>query len=122
VRDVFGPQLGFRETLGGVFDDRKGIPDRDVAIDQRRHFPGRRDIEKSLLVSRAGIERDQHFLERDAGALESNPWAHRPRRVVLVTDHQLQSHHPLPCEACKMPCARQHCNQVGHSQRLPPAG
>ena len=47
---VFRPQPRFRKFLGEIFDDRQRIPDRDVAIDQRRHLAGMREAQDPLLV------------------------------------------------------------------------
>jgi hypothetical protein len=37
-----------------------------------------------------GVERNEDFREGDAVGAQCQPWPHRPRRVVLVADHELQ--------------------------------
>ena len=41
------------------------IPDRDIAIDKRRHLPEGVKAENPLLVVLTRIERDEDFLEID---------------------------------------------------------
>ena len=49
-RAVLRPQLRLREFLGEIFDDRKRIPHRDIAIDQRRHLARAGKAENPVLV------------------------------------------------------------------------
>src|SRR5579863_2029877 len=92
LRRILRPQPLFRKPLDEVFDDSKRIPDRDVVIDQHRHFAGTREIEDPLLVGFTGVERNEDLLERDVVGAKREPWPHRPRRIVLVADHKLQRH------------------------------
>ncbi len=75
---VLRPQLRLREFFGGVFDDRKRIPDRDVAIDQGRHLAGRRKTQNPVLVGLVRIERDEHLIEGDIVGAQRQPRPHRP--------------------------------------------
>ena len=61
---ILGPQPLFRKSFGGVFDDGQRIPDRDVAIDQRRHLARARETQNPLLVGVAGIERNEDLPRR----------------------------------------------------------
>src|SRR3569833_4477401 len=45
-----------------------------------------------LLLAAGQIERDDDFLERDAGGLHGDPRPQRPGGVVLVADHEGQGH------------------------------
>ncbi|MBA7619265.1 hypothetical protein ES703_26603 [subsurface metagenome] len=92
-RALVGPELLLGKFLGEIFDDGERIPHRDVAIDQDRHLAGGRDIENALLVGSPGIERDERLLERDVAGAQRQPWPHRPGRIVLVADDELQSSH-----------------------------
>src|SRR3954469_13303086 len=75
---VLGPQPGLWNTLGKVLDDSQRIPDRDIAIDQRRHLAGLRNAQYALLVLVTGIKRDEDFLEREFVGAQSQPRPHRP--------------------------------------------
>src|SRR5260370_567815 len=50
------------------------------------------EIQDPLLVGLAGIKRDENFVEGDVVSTQRQPRPHRPRRVVLVADHELQGH------------------------------
>jgi hypothetical protein len=41
--------------LGGVFGDRKRVPDGEAVVDQQGHAAARRDREQGLLERRAGL-------------------------------------------------------------------
>src|SRR5438270_12996324 len=86
---VLRPEALVRELLVEILGDGEGIPDGDVAVDQRRHASARR----ILADVRGGIrhvERDDDLLERHGGVLEHQPGAQRPRGVLLVPDDDLQ--------------------------------
>src|SRR3981081_2492950 len=51
-----------------------------------------REAQDPLLIVITGIERNENFVERDVVGSERQPGPHRPRRIVLVADHELQSH------------------------------
>jgi uncharacterized protein (TIGR02996 family) len=93
VRRVAWPQLGGGEELRQVLADRQRVPHGQVRVAQDRHAPGRRprvDLRPRVLL----IERDHDLVERRARRVHREPAAHRPRRVVLVTDDDLQHVYP----------------------------
>src|SRR5216684_6790465 len=93
---VLGPQLRFRKPFGEVFDNGQRIPDRDVAVDQRGNLARMCETQDPLLVGITGIERDKNFIEGDIVGSQRQPRPHRPRRIVLVADDELQSHASPP--------------------------
>jgi hypothetical protein len=62
---ILRPQPSLGKSFGHILDDGERIPDRNVAVDERRHLARRREIKNSLLVLRAGIERNEYFLKLD---------------------------------------------------------
>ena len=73
------PQLFLREFFREVFEDRKRIPDRDIAVDQGGHLAGKRNAEDAVLVRLVvGVERDKDFVEGDVIGAQRKPWPHRP--------------------------------------------
>src|SRR5215475_7936342 len=101
-------------------DDRQRFPDPDVAVDQDRHLPGRREPQQRRLELRI-VERDHLLRKRDAGRLQGDPGAERPRRIVLVAEHQ-RERHDLPSGSDRgqnqgIKAQRQANCRDGHDQR-----
>src|SRR4030088_1525690 len=72
---IWGPQFLFGKFFREVFEDRKRIPDRDIAVDQRRHLAGERKAEDAVLVRLVvGIERDEPLVEGDGIGAQPQPW------------------------------------------------
>ena len=56
-------------------------------------LPARRETQDPVLVGRiVGIERNENLFERDVAGAQRQPRPHRPGRIVLVADHEFQSH------------------------------
>src|SRR3954454_2180714 len=101
---VLRPQPGLRNSFGDIFDDRKRIPDRDVAIDKGGDPAGRGESKNALFVLLPRVERDEDLIEINVVRAQRQPRPHRPGRVVLVAGHKRQSHSKrpsfdLPCHA-----------------------
>ena len=94
--DGGGPQAGLGLQVVQIFGDRQRLPDRQAAMQQHRHAARRRVLADRRL--RLGqVERHHDLLEVDAGDPGHQPAAQRPRRVVLVADHQREvGHSPSP--------------------------
>ena len=58
-------------------------------------LPERVKLRIRSLSAVPGIERDEDFLESDVAGAQRQPWPHRPRRIVLVADHELQGHQDI---------------------------
>src|SRR5881392_1477050 len=50
------------------------------------------DKDALLVCLVVGIERNEDLVEGDIAGAHREPRPHRPRRIVLVADHQLQTH------------------------------
>jgi len=94
-RRIGRPEAGVGMLLGEVFEDRQRLPDLRVAVDKRRHLAGARNLGHPRFEI-LGIERDHLFVESNARDLHGNPWAQRPRRIILVADDEFGSHSPAP--------------------------
>ena len=92
---AFRPDRLFGMGLGNIFDDRERLPDRDLAVLQRRALSRRRVLEHARARFRL-IHRDDHFLERDLQLREQDPGPQRPRRIGFVGEDQLQRHDSFP--------------------------
>jgi hypothetical protein len=77
--------------LSEIFEDRKGLPDLHLAVGKRRHLAGAGDFGHPRFEI-LGIERNHLFVESDARDLHGNPWAQRPRGIVLVADDEFERH------------------------------
>src|SRR5882757_9627490 len=76
ARGILRPQFLFGKFFREVFEDRKRIPDRDIAVDQRRNLAGERKAEDAVLVRLVvGIERDEHLVEGDGIGAQRQPCA-----------------------------------------------
>jgi hypothetical protein len=51
-----------------------------------------RETQNPFFVGFPGVERNEDFVEGNVVGPQRQPWPHRPRGVVLVADHELQSH------------------------------
>ena len=91
---VLRPQPRFRKPFGQIFDDGQRIPDRDVAIDQRRHLARMRETQNPLLVGIAGIERDEDLPRRRCC------WPAAPATAASTTTNSscCRSRASKPCE------------------------
>src|SRR5713101_3266769 len=57
-----------------------------------------RETQNPFFVGFPGVERNEDFVEGNVVGPQRQPRPHRPRRVVLVADHELQSHlEKIPC-------------------------
>src|SRR3984893_3054380 len=65
-----------------------------------------RESKNPLLLGIAGIERDENFLESNVACAQCQPRPHRPRRIVLVADHELQGHAEQSILVCHPAIAR----------------
>src|SRR5262249_20905507 len=92
ARRWFGrPKAGIWIFLGEIFKDRKRFPDLHLAVGKRWHLPGAGDSGHPRFEI-VGIKRDHLFVESDARDLHGNPWAQRPRGIVLVPDDEFERH------------------------------
>ena len=91
-RTIGRPQLRIGKPLCQILDNGQRIPDRDVAIDERRHFSRLCNVENALLIGAVCIKRNDDLTERNVRAFQRHPWPHRPRRIILVADDESQSH------------------------------
>src|SRR5580704_4066564 len=90
-RSLLRPQTGRRKFLSQVFEDSKRFPDASLAVNEDGHLAGTAQRNHALLeVLR--FKRDHRFFESNAGNLHRQPGPERPRRIVLVTDDQMQTH------------------------------
>jgi hypothetical protein len=87
--DIGGPDRPLRELLGDVLDDRQGVPDPELAVEQDRD-PAGGGVRELALERVRSMERDLELLELDLELAQQQPRAQGPGRVVLVADDQLQ--------------------------------
>jgi len=86
------PELLLGVELGERLADCERIPHRLAVDEQRRHLARRRirlDAGDAQAAARL-VELELHFLEGDGRLARQHPGAHRPGRIVLVADDQLQ--------------------------------
>jgi len=76
-RPLGGPEAGWREGLGEIVEDRKRLPDADVAVNQHRHLAAAGQLADARLEV-LGIERDHLLRKGDAGDLHREPRTERP--------------------------------------------
>ena len=91
------PELLVRKALSRVFSNRKRVPNREITINQHRHFPHGAHLVDSLSkvrISIKAVETQQDGLKCDARVFEHHPWAHAPRGIVFITD--VEFHEVLP--------------------------
>src|SRR5260370_18149734 len=56
------------------------------------------ETQNPLFVGVAGVERNEDFVEGNVVDPQRQPRPHRPRGIVFVSDHELQSHlEKIPC-------------------------
>ena len=98
---VLRPEPRVREQLVDVFQDRQGLPDGALAVQQHGNAPRRRHSADGFLPVLAKQQK-QPFTERDSGVAQRKPGPKRPGRVVLVADHQRQLAHGDTHTPCRL--------------------
>jgi hypothetical protein len=81
------PQLGGREFFIEIFENRQSFPYANLAILEGWNLARGRDPRNGLLKIRIA-ERHHLFLESKAGDPHCQPWAQRPRGIVLIADQE----------------------------------
>ena len=97
--DSAGHKLRVRKRIGHVLADRERLVDRRAVDAQDGEQPAHA-AELAALVERGGLALPGHVrqpdgfgLERHAGVIQREPWAHRPRRVAQAQNGQFQFRH-----------------------------